>query len=47
MSMTQTFKNSELSTPKKYPTPPPLDAYFSKGFDASKEFRKQQYGKNH
>lgn len=36
MSMTQTVKNVELSTPKKIPVPPPIDAYFHKGFDASK-----------
>jgi len=36
LSMIQTARNSELSSPKKYPTPPALDLYFEKGFDASK-----------
>jgi hypothetical protein len=47
LSMVQTARNTELSSPKKYPNPPPLDLYFEKGFDASKEFRKHMYGKNH
>lgn len=47
MSLTQSMKNNELSAHKKIPTPPPIDMYFQKGFDTSREFRKHKYGKNH